>query len=74
MAQEIQPAVAQVRQQAVGQAQYRELEVEYIYFCLLGFFFVLSFLFILFVTEELILAVLLYFWVLAVFLWVTIYC
>ena len=38
MAQEIQPAVAQVPQQAVGQTQHRELEVEYVYFCRLCVF------------------------------------
>ena len=37
VAQEIQPAAAQVPQQAVGQAQHGELEVEYVYFCRLGF-------------------------------------
>ena len=46
VAQEIQPAAAQEFQQAVGQAQHGELEVECIYFCRLGIFFVLSFLFI----------------------------
>ena len=40
VAQEIQPAVAQVPQQAVGQAQHGELEVEYVYFCHLGVFFI----------------------------------
>ena len=38
VAQEILPATAQVPQQAVGQAQHGELEVEYVYFCCLGFF------------------------------------
>lgn len=33
VAQEIQQAAAQVPQQAVGQAQPGELEVEYVYFC-----------------------------------------
>ena len=37
VAQEIQPAAAQVPQLAVGQAQHGELEVEYVYFCRLGF-------------------------------------
>lgn len=39
MAQAIQPAAAQVPQQAVGQAQHGELEVEYIYFCCFCVFF-----------------------------------
>ena len=37
--QEIQPATTQVPQQAVGQAQHGELEVEYVYFCRLCVFF-----------------------------------
>ena len=40
VAQEIQPAVGQVPQQAVGQAQHRELEVEYVFFCRLSVFFI----------------------------------
>ena len=32
--------MAQVPQQAVGQAQHRELEEEYVYFCHLGVFFI----------------------------------
>ena len=40
VAYENQPAVAQVPQQAVGQAQHGELEVEYVYFCHLGVFFI----------------------------------
>ena len=39
MAQEIQPAALQEPQQAVGQTQHGELEVEYVYFCRLCVFF-----------------------------------
>lgn len=39
MAREIQPAAAQVPQQAVRQAQHGELDVEFDYFCCLGVFF-----------------------------------
>ena len=46
VAQEIQPATAQVPQQAVGQAQHGELEVEYVYFCHLGFSSFVLFLYI----------------------------
>lgn len=40
-AQEIQPAPAQVPQQAMEQVQLGELEVEYVYFCRLCVFFFL---------------------------------
>lgn len=36
---EIQPAAAQVTQQAAGQAQHGEIKVVYVYFCRLGVFF-----------------------------------
>ena len=39
VAQEIQPAAAQVPQQAAGQAQHGEIEVVYVYFCRLGVLF-----------------------------------
>ena len=43
VAQEIQQAAAQVPQQAVGQAQPGELEVEYVYFCRLCVFFFINY-------------------------------
>lgn len=43
VAQEIQQAAAQVPQQAVGQAQPGELEVEYVYFCRLCVLFFINY-------------------------------